>query len=221
MFTVKNRNILYIVVVIGVLLLLDGVFNIDYFTKQGIRIIVMLVIPLLLYIFVDKKEIKKEFGFLQNASVSMWVPVSIGLVIVLVTVFGYFLLQGMFDSSEILSGLQEIGIDKSNIIFVGIYMSFGNSLLEEFFFRGFVEDNVKSKRMGMLISSSLFALYHVFLMTLMFPFYLVILAFLGLFIVGYVLSYINQYGRGFLYSYILHIFADIGVVLVGLYMVFI
>ena len=51
---------------------------------------------------------------------------------------GYFLLKDIFDFSSVTTSLtNNIGVTGRNYIFVSLYISFVNSLLEEFFFRGF------------------------------------------------------------------------------------
>lgn len=55
------------------------------------------------------------------------------------------------------------GITETTFLIVFLYIMFGNSLLEEYFFRGIVHDNMSNiSRVGAYILSALmFSLYHI------------------------------------------------------------
>ena len=67
-----------------------------------------------------------------------------------------------------MSSLSEnIGVKSSNFIFVAIYISFANSLLEEFFFRGFAFlklKEVSSRKFAYIFSALAFSIYHLAMM---------------------------------------------------------
>ena len=57
--------------------------------------------------------------------------------IYLIIVFGYFIIRNFIDLSKVTTNLiGNMGIDVSNYLYVTIYISFINSFLEEFFYRG-------------------------------------------------------------------------------------
>ena len=79
---------------------------------------------------------------------------------------GYGLLHPWLDLSAIPANLMaKEGITAAAFPLVALYISFGNSLLEEFFFRGFAFLSAERKSVGVWLWSALsFALYHVAIM---------------------------------------------------------
>ena len=72
-----------------------------------------------------------------------------------------------------------------------------------------------NKVFAYLFSSVLFAIYHVAIFATWFNVWLILLALLGLFIVGILFNWLNTKSNNFLNSWILHIMADIAVVSIG------
>jgi membrane protease YdiL (CAAX protease family) len=94
-----------------------------------------------------------------------------------------------------------------------------NSFLEEFFFRGFVFLNVYetgNKGWAYLFSALLFALYHIAIFATWFNIPLMLLALFGLMVIGFVFNYLDTLSNNFLNSYLVHIFANLAIVLIGL-----
>lgn len=89
--------------------------------------------------------------------------VSLGLVSMVVIGVTYILLRDMIDWSAIRSSMESRGITETTFVIVFLYIMFGNSLLEEYFFRGIVHYNMSSiSRVGAYILSALmFSLYHI------------------------------------------------------------
>ncbi len=69
--------------------------------------------------------------------------------------------------------------------------------------------------------SILFSLYHIAIFITWFHPILFILVFLGLAFAGWLFSYVNTLSKNFLNSYIIHIFADIALMVIGYYVLFI
>ena len=61
-----------------------------------------------------------------------WVISCVALVAILVN---YYLLRDIIDLSHIQQQLEKKNITATTYLFVAIYVTFGNSFLEEFFFR--------------------------------------------------------------------------------------
>ena len=150
----------------------------------------------------------------------MKLPFIVSTIIFVGTVGGYFMLQFMFEAEGVIQGAEQLGIRPSNVLIWGIYLSFVNSLIEEFFFRGYLFFALerKSYSLAIIATSLLWSVYHVVIFVTLFHIYTVIFTLVGLFIIGVLLAYINRYGRSFINSWIVHIFADIGCVIVVLYM---
>ena len=71
-------------------------------------------------------------------------------------IFGAYLGIGkFFDFSNVVSSLSKnAGVTINNFIFVAVYISFINSLLEEFFFRGFAFLKLKEVTSSKLVPMS-------------------------------------------------------------------
>ena len=78
-----------------------------------------------------------------------------------------------------------MGITLDNFIYVTIYISFLNSFLEEFFYRGYAFITLKkhlNRKISYIFSASLFAIYHIGMILESFIFPDIILVVIGLFL---------------------------------------
>ena len=104
--------------------------------------------------------------------------------------------RNVFDFSALTANLTaQTGVNRSNFIFTAIYISFVNSLLEEFFFRGFAFLNLKrtsSRKIAYIFSSLLFALYHIAMMVGWFGLPVLLITVAGLFIGGCIFNYLDE-----------------------------
>ena len=132
---------------------------------------------------------------------------------------GYFAVKPFFDFSGIAEKLtQNAGVTADNFLFVSLYISFVNSLLEEFFFRGFVFTNLKQLRSGRfayLFSSILFAAYHVAMMTDWFEPVAFAVVMAGLFAGGIIFDFLNEKSGTVYPSWFVHMFANFAINTVG------
>ena len=137
-------------------------------------------------------------------------------ILVFIIIFGAYLLIGeFFDFSNVVSSLSEnVGVTINNFIFVAVYISFINSLLEEFFFRGFAFLKLKevtSRKFSYIFSSLAFALYHVAMMIGWFDIGLFLLTILGLFIGGLIFNYFNEKYKNIYVTWLIHMFANFAI----------
>lgn len=207
------------VLVIVVLMILEHVLNLNTFEKQGFKILLLVVIPLLMVYFMLKSNFKEEYRLENVKRSDLKEPMIIGVGIFFLAIVGYFILRPIVGTETLVGGLQDLGITKENIIPSVLYLSFVNSFIEEFFFRGFLFYEFKSisLKTGYFVSSLLFSVYHVFVMFTIFNWIMGILAMIGLMIVGLTLVYVNRTNRSIINSWIVHIFADLGVCVIGIY----
>lgn len=217
----KKMYIIYSLLVISLLLLLEGSLELTYIPKQVLRIGLFLVIPIVLIYFVEKSTIQKKFQFGKPTWNEIKIALLSSAVIFIGTVGGYYVLRAIFVPSTTIDGLKSIGVTVENMIFWGLYLSIVNSFVEEFFFRGIIYTtfDAYSEIKAIIFSALLFSLYHGLLFYNIFEWYTVIFTLVGLFIIGMFLAFVNRYGKAFINSYIVHIFANIGCVLVLLHMV--
>lgn len=215
----KTKTFLICAIVIVfcvVMAIVDGVLMAHYFKKSAVKLVMFLALPIL-YSFFDKKlEIKSLFVAKKKGVLN---ALLLGIGVYAVIVGGYFALRGVFDFSKITSALSNnIGVNKNNFLFVSLYISFVNSLLEEFFFRGFAFltlKRVSGKGFAYIFSSLAFALYHVAMMTGWFSPVLFALVLVGLFAGGMIFNYLNEKSQSIYPSWLLHMFANFGINTVG------
>ncbi len=71
------------------------------------------------------------------------------------------------------------------------------------------------KKLGYILSSLLFAIYHISNINGWFTGFTFVLSLIGLFIGGVIFSYLDDKKDTFLNSYIIHICADLAIVIIG------
>jgi membrane protease YdiL (CAAX protease family) len=216
-----NKNVIvYSLFSIVSLIALEQIVGFSYIPKQILRISLFLMIPLFGIYVIRKSNIRTEIKWDTPTLKELKIPLIASVVIFLGTIGGYFMLQFMFDAEQAVRGGEELGITPDNILIWGFYLSFINSLIEEFFFRGYIFYTLekKSYTLAIIVSSILWSIYHVVIFVTIFHLYTVIFTIVGLFIIGVMLAYINKFGTSFINSWMVHIAADIGVVVVLLYM---
>lgn len=134
----------------------------------------------------------------------------------------YAVLQGLLDLPAIALELQQKSqITPSNFLLVGLYITFGNSFLEELFFRGFIFralHGLGQARLAYWYSSLLFGLYHIAIFQTWFSPWLIGLALLGLASIGLIFNWINAQANHLYNSWLAHILADAAIILIGLRM---
>ena len=205
-----------IVIFCIVMAVVDGIFKADYFIKSMIKLVLFLILPFA-YSFYDKdikiKElIKPKKSGIKTAGI---LCVSVYAVIL----GGYFLVKNIFDFSEITGALtNNIGVTGENFIFVSLYISFVNSLLEEFFFRGFAFLTLKriaGRRFSYIFSAFMFAAYHIAMMIGWFGIGLFLIVMAGLFAGGLIFNYLNEKSETIYPSWLVHMFANFAINTIG------
>ena len=130
-----------------------------------------------------------------------------------------FAVSPFYDFSVIVDSLSSTtGVTKDNFLFVSLYISFVNSLLEEFFFRGFVFVNLKkgtNRITAYAVSSAAFSLYHVAMMIGWFNIGLFLLVLVGLGVGGIIFNYLNEKHQSVYTSWFVHMFANFAINTIG------
>lgn len=195
---------------------IDGVFKAKYFIKSIIKLVLFLVLPAV-YLFCYKDTKIKEIFVVRKDGIKLAIVLCILVYVVILG--GYMLLKDVFDFSKVTGTLSNnIGVTGKNFVFVSLYISFVNSFLEEFFFRGFAFLTLKritTRRFAYLFSSIVFALYHVAMMIGWFELdvFLVIMA--GLLAGGLIFNYLNEKSSTIYPSWFVHMFANFAINTVG------
>lgn len=218
--TKRNKNIFLILVTIFaciVMGIVDAIIQPGYIIKSLIKIFMFLLLPIL-YSFFDKEtDLKSLFNPQKKGLVISFI---FGISVYFIIICAYFVFKNVFDFSSLTSSLTSTtGVNKDNFIFVAIYISFANSLLEEFFFRGFSFLTLKkntNQKFAYIFSSLLFALYHIAMMIGWFNIFVIILAIIGLFIGGFLFNFFNEKYNNIYISWIIHMFANFAINTIGI-----
>ena len=149
----------------GVMACVDGVLQPGYGIKSLTKVILFLGLPGICCCLDRELDLKSLFHADRKGIIR---ALLLGVGIYGGILGGYFLLCRFLDFSAIAGQLsQNAGVKKENFLYVSIYISFVNSLLEEFFFRGFGFLNLKpcmGRKSAYFWSAGLFAIYHVAMM---------------------------------------------------------
>ena len=209
-------TVMLIMIFCTVMALVDGVFKANYFIKSIIKMVLFFAIPAV-YSFFDKDIRIKELFVLERSGIKS--ALILGVLIYVVIFAGYLLLKDVFDFSAITGTLTEnIGVTGKNFVFVSLYISFVNSLLEEFFFRGFAFLTLKritSRKFAYLFSAAVFAVYHIAMMIGWFSVEVFLIIILALFVGGLIFNYLNEKSKTVYPSWFVHMFANFAINTVG------
>lgn len=211
----RKRMILVPTIAITLLLIIEQVLEIPYLWKTIMKILIFLAVPIFLM-----KMLK--FNFLRPniaAKKSTKLAFVLGILVMVTVLASFFILQNYINLDSILSDLESrVGISSAVFPFVAIYILLGNSFLEEFFFRGLLVDLYKESRIKWVLPSFLFAIYHIAIFLPWFDWPILLTAVGGLFLGGLIFQWMNEESGTIYPSWIIHIFGDVGVLLVGFYM---
>lgn len=216
----KIKNITYILFVAllgcSAMAIVDGIIRPDYALKSAIKIAFFLTVPFICSRLNKKLEFKSLFAFNKKG---LLVAIALGALIYGIILGGYFLLKDVFDFSSVASSLSEnAGVNSSNFLFVSLYISFANSFLEEFFFRGFIFKNIKqnaSLPFAYIFSSVAFSLYHVAMMIGWFSLPLTALIIAGLALGGVIFNYLSERFGTIFVPWGAHMFANFAINTIG------
>lgn len=198
----------------------DAIIQPGYVVKSMIKVSLFLLLPLVYSIYNKNCKLNKLFA--PNKS-GILIAGLLGLGVYTVILTAYYIFRNVFDFSGLTSSLTATtGVNKENFIFVALYISIANSLLEEFFFRGFsflVLKEVSNRKLAHSFSAAMFALYHVAMMIGWFALPVVLLALVVLYIGGVIFNYINEKYNTIYLSWLIHMFANFATNTIG-YMLF-
>ncbi|MCR1898589.1 CPBP family intramembrane metalloprotease [Irregularibacter muris] len=204
------------------LYLVEQVLVVDYITKTIAKLILFMVIPYVYLKFVKKSQIKASLNFRKREKFPLKSGLVLGILSFGVIIIAYLILGRYIDFYNIAQELQtKSNISPSNFILIGLYITFGNSFLEEFFFRGFIFLNLyhqNAKAFAYIYSSLLFALYHIAIFQTWFNPMLLGLALFGLITIASIFNWLDTKTNNFVNSWVVHILADSAIILVGMRM---
>lgn len=203
-----------------ILYVVEQVAMADYLTKTLSKVFLFTFVPFLYIKFIKKTNISDALNLKLLDKKSLKLGLLFGIASFGVILVTYYILKDFIDFNSIVTEMEEkSNITPTNFLLVGTYITFGNSFLEEFFFRGFIFLSLYElghRKFAYIYSSLLFAIYHIGIFQTWFNPWLIALALLGLVIVAFVFNWLNTKTRNFLNSWIVHILADMAIIFIGM-----
>ncbi len=217
----KKQSIFIIIsvtVLAVVMNIVDMLIKPQYFVKSLIKIFLFLVVPII-YFLLNRQDISGFKKLFKPNKKSVLASLLLGVICYGGIVGGYILLKDYIDFSNITKSLTaDIGVNSDNFIFVALYISFINSFLEEFFFRGFAFITLKNhtgKKLAYIFSSVMFAFYHIGMTAGWVALPIFICGFAGLIAGGIIFNYLNDKKENIYSSWLVHMFINFGINTVG------
>ena len=213
----KKLHIPILVIIACIVMgIVDAVIQPGYAIKSAIKISMFLLIPIVYGLFLKEFNIK---NLMKPDKKGLCIALCLGFVIYGVVLGAYWIFKDVFDFSALTGSLNETtGVNKSNFVWVAIYISFVNSLLEEFFFRGFSFITLKkltSRRFAYVFSSMAFALYHIAMMIGWFGLPVILISLVGLFLGGMIFNRFDEKSENIYLSWLIHMFANFATNTIG------
>ncbi|MBE7031518.1 MAG: CPBP family intramembrane metalloprotease [Ruminococcaceae bacterium] len=216
----KKRAYSIIITVIAACLamgIVDAVIQPGYAVKSLVKILLFLLIPFVYSVFDKKCNLK---ALLKPDKKGITLALLAGFAVFGVVLGAYLLFKDVFDFSALTKSLTKTtGVNGQNFVWVAIYISFANSLLEEFFFRGFAFltlKRVSTRKFAYVFSALCFALYHIAMMIGWFGIPVILISLIGLFVGGIIFNAFDEkYGNIYI-SWLIHMFANFATNAIGL-----
>lgn len=215
-----NKYYIIITVLFSSLLMsfIDAYIKPPYFYKSIIKLILFLFIPIVYFLF-NKEKINYLKQLFIPRKKDFLLSLILGITVYSFIMIVYVVLKNFIDINSIRTLISTtIGINADNFILVAIYISFINSLLEEFFFRGYsfllLKEETNNK-FAYLFSASLFSVYHVGMTSGWFNPIIYVLSLLGLFLGGCLFNYLNDKCKNIYPSWLVHMSANFAINTIG------
>lgn len=207
---------LLVIIACVVMSVVDAVIQPGYIAKSAIKLVMFLLIPIVYSVVCKDNDIKK---LLKPDKKGFILALILGVGVYIVVLGAYLIFRNVFDFSALTSSLNETtGVNGSNFIWVALYISFANSLIEEFLFRGFAFLTLKkvaARGFAYVFSSLTFALYHVAMMIGWFGVPVILISLFGLFIGGLIFDRFDEKNGNIYLSWLVHMFANFATNTIG------
>lgn len=192
--------------------IIETIIEPTYWVKSVLKIIFFLFVPIVFIKLQKEKVFADSFSLNKKGILKLS---GLGLLIYAIIMAAFFLTKGIFDYSSLVDSLSaDQNVSQNSFIWIALYISFCNSLLEEFLFRfvAFIKlSEYTTKKVAYIFSSCMFAVYHVAMIGGSFPLPLLLLALVGLAIGGVIFNYVDSKSRNIYNSWIIHMFADFAI----------
>jgi len=201
-----KKIILYAITVIVALFIVEQVLTLPYIIKTAIKLPLFTIYPLYMM-----KGVKLSGNFKK--------PMVVAIMIFSIIIIAYLILGVFIDVEAIRYDMSHrMDINKSMFVIAALYTVFINAFIEEVFFRGFIFKGLLdySRKLAYIISALSFAIYHIAIFMTWFNIGLTLLILFGLFVGGLIFNYFVEDTKSILSSYMIHIAADLAIVLIGI-----
>lgn len=218
--TIKRRRALLcmalVLVCSGMMLWVDGVLRPSYAAKSAIKAVLFLASPLLYARAVGDGSWRTLFRADRRTLLR---ALALGGGVFALILLAFSALRALLDAEAITALLGgNAGVTEENYGAVTLYIAFANSLLEEWFFRGFAFLTLRGsagERASCAFGAVAFALYHTAMMLGWFSLPLFLLALLGLAAGGAIFNRLDARSGSIFPSWAVHICANLAINTVG------
>ena len=201
-----------IVLVCIVMAIIETIIEPTYFVKSVLKIVFFLFLPLVFMKLQKERVFADGFSLNKKRIIKL---LGLGLIIYVIIMAAFFITKRIFNYSSLVKSLSaDQKVSQNSFILIALYISFCNSLLEEFLFRfvAFIKlSEYTTKNVAYIFSSCMFALYHIAMIGGSFPVPLLLLALVGLAVGGGIFNYVDDKSRNIYNSWIIHMFADFAI----------
>lgn len=216
----KNKFIIITsLIAVIVLYTVEQYLMVNYLFKTLLKIILFVAIPYIYMKYIKIQSVKHSLSLKYMRKKQFSYGIIFGILCFMIIIIAYLIFKKFIDFQGILNEMQSKSkITATNFIFVGLYITFVNSFLEEYFFRGYIFLNLYeggNKVTSYIFSSLLFSLYHLTIFKSWFDIKIMFLALFGLFSVGILFNILDTKSKNFINSWIVHILADSAIILIG------
>ena len=211
--TKKSILMITLIVVICIAMaIIETIIEPAYFVKSILKIVLFLFLPLVFMKLQKQRVFADTFSLNKKRILKL---LGLGLIIYVIIMAAFFITKRIFNYSSLVNSLSaDQKVSQNSFILIALYISFCNSLLEEFLFRfvAFIKlSEYTTKNVAYIFSSCMFALYHIAMIGSSFPVSLLLLALVGLAVGGGIFNYVDDKSRNIYNSWIIHMFADFAI----------
>ena len=198
--------------------LVDAILSPPYAIKSAIKLVLFGAIPII-YMICTKTFAPGRLFSLDKKHFALILPLAFGIFAVIMVAF--FALRGFIDFSSVTDSVtSDAGVTRENFVFVALYIALVNSLLEEFFFRGFCFFGMLplGAPLAYVVSALLFSAYHIAFMDGWLSPVIFALALLGMAMGGAIFAFLNHKTKSLLPSWFVHMASNLATNLIGIIM---
>lgn len=200
----------------------EGVLQPVYPVKSALKLLVFLGLPALYGVLTGDRTLPAVF---RRPGKRELLPAALLALGVFVVIWGGYLVLGLerFTAGVTENLAAKEGITAATFPIAALYISFINSMLEEFFFRGFACLHLRDRgpgslAVGFFCSALAFGLYHVCIMDGWFPPFLFVLFTIGLTLVGLLFNALDLQSGSVWPAWLVHMAANLAINTIGLHL---